>query len=154
ARNESSLPVRACRDRALHQLPASLRQGPYAAPRQIPQAFVSVARINEDDAFACGRVIKRGTGMFRYKLKELLPPRSIRTIKHLFSKLLQFFNADNSDRFRNGFPSIFVDGYSVLEFIEWHRIPYPRESKLSRLYASQWTRAKTNKRIVVLISKK
>src|SRR6266404_9796000 len=117
------LSVRACRDRFLHELPASLRQWPYAASAQIPQAFVSVARVNENDASACGRVVKRGARMFRHKLKERLAPRSIRIIKHLFAKFLEFFNTDDSDRFRDGFPPLVIDRFGVLKFFKWHRTP-------------------------------
>ena len=78
----------ACRDRFLHELPASLSQRPDAASGQIPQAFVSIARVNDNDAFACGCVVKRGARMFGDKPKERLPPRSIRIIKHLVAKLL------------------------------------------------------------------
>src|SRR6266446_6623035 len=117
------LSVRACRDRFLHELPASLRQWPYAAARQIPYAFVSVARVNENDASACGRVVKRGARMFRDKLKERLPPGSIRLIKHLFAKLLKFFNADGSNRFRDGFPPLVIDSFNDLEFFKWHGTP-------------------------------
>src|SRR4029450_13568892 len=140
----------ACRDSFLHQVPASFRQSPYAPPTQIPQAFVSVARVKKNDAFACGRVVKSGTRMFRDKLKERLPPRSIRIIKHLFAKFLELFNTDDSDRFRDGFPPISVDSFSVLEFFKWHRTTLFgdfRESELSRLYSSPWNRAKNNKTI-------
>src|SRR4030095_16435568 len=113
----------ACRDSFLHQLPASLRQWPYAAPAQIPQAFVSVARVKKNDTFTCGRVVKSGTRMFRDKLKERLPPRSNGFIKHLFAKLLEFFNADDSDRFRDGFAPFVVDSFSVLKFFKWHTTP-------------------------------
>jgi hypothetical protein len=61
--------------------------------------------------------------MFRYKLKELLPPRSIRLIKHLFTKLLEFSNADNTDRFRDGLSPLIIDSSNVLEFFKWHRAP-------------------------------
>src|SRR5215471_11710646 len=91
------LSTRASCDRLLHQLPACLGQRPYATPAQIPQAFVSVARVNKNDALACGRVVKSGTRMFRDKLKERFPPGSIRIIKHLFAKFLEFFNADDSN---------------------------------------------------------
>ena len=109
------------RDRFLHQLPTTLRQRPYAAPAQIPQAFVSVARVNKNDAFTCGRVVKGCTRMFRDKLKERLPPGPIRLIKHLFAKFSQFFNVDNANRFRDGLPSLVIDCVNVLEFFEWHR---------------------------------
>src|SRR6185503_6256541 len=112
--------MRAGRNRFLHEPSTSLGQWSQAATRQIPQAFVSVARVNENNAFACGRVIKCGARMFRDKLKERLPPRSIRIIKHLFSKLLQFVDADYSDRFIDGFSPLIVDSVSVLKFTEWH----------------------------------
>ncbi len=110
----------ACRDRFPHQLPTALRQWPYAASAQIPQAFVSVARIKKDDAVAYGSVVKNGARMFRDKLKECLPPGSIRLIKHLFAKLLKFFDADDPDRFGDRFTPLLVDGFDVDEFIEWH----------------------------------
>src|ERR1043166_4176070 len=134
----------ACRDRFLHQLSASLRQWPYAAPAQIPQPLVAVARVNKNDAFTCGRVGKSGTRMFREKLKERLPPRSIRIIKHFFAKFLEFFNADDSDRFRDRFPPLLVDSFSVLEFFKWHGTPSlvdSSESGLTGLYSSQWMAA-------------
>src|SRR5678816_3022881 len=117
------LSVRASRDRFLHEPPTSLGQWSYAAPRQVPQAFVSVARVNENDAFACGRVVKNCARMFRDKLKERLPLRSIRIVKHLFAKLLEFFNADDSDRFRDGFSPLAIDSFSVLKFFQWHKTP-------------------------------
>jgi hypothetical protein len=57
--------VRAWRDRFLHQLPTSLRQWSYAAPRQIPQAFIYVAAVKENDAFASIRLVKSGARIFR-----------------------------------------------------------------------------------------
>ena len=107
-------------DRFLHYLPTADRQWPYAASAQIPQAFVSVARIKKDDAFARVRVVKSAARMFRDKLKERLPPGSIRLIKHFFAKLLKFFNADDADRFGDGFAPLLVDCFDVDEFIEWH----------------------------------
>src|SRR5262245_1456177 len=84
--------------------------------------------------------------MFRYKLKELLPPWSIRIIKHLFTKLLKLFNADDANRFGDGFPSLVVDSFSVLEFFKWHKTRFfswiVSESRLNELYPSQWNRAK------------
>ena len=112
-----------CRDRFPHQLPTADRQWPYAASAQIPQAFVSVARIKKDDAVAYGSVVKNGARMFRDKLKERLPPGSIRLIKHLFAKLFEFFNADYSDRFGDGFPPLIIDRFGVLKFFKWHRTP-------------------------------
>src|SRR5438128_1905110 len=100
-------------DRFFHQLPASLRQWSYAASAQIPQAFVSVARIKKDDAVAYGSVVKSGARMFRDKLKERLPPGSIRLIKHLFAKLFALFNAAYSHRFGDGFTPLVVDGFDV-----------------------------------------
>jgi hypothetical protein len=69
-------------------------------------------------------MVKSGTRMFRDKPNERLPPRPIGIIKHLFAKLLQFFNADESDRFRDGFPPLSIDSFSVLEFFEWHRTSF------------------------------
>src|SRR5262249_40086457 len=83
--------------------------------------------------------------MFRDKLKECFAPRPIGRIKHLFSKLLQFFDADDSDRFRDGIPPLFIHIANVLEFIEWHIIFYfvnSCESELSRLYSIQCNGAK------------
>src|SRR5215471_18100219 len=68
-------------------------------------------------------MVKSGSRMFRDKLKELLPPRSIRIIKHLFAKLPEFFNANDSDRFRDGFPPLIIDSSNVLKFFKWHRTP-------------------------------
>src|SRR5262245_15761078 len=110
------LRVRASRDRFLHQLPTTLRQRPQSASAQIPEAFVSVARVNENDAFTCGSVVKSGTRMFRDKLKKRLPPRSIRIIKHLLAKLFEFFNADDSDGLCDSLASLVVDSVSVLKF--------------------------------------
>src|SRR5262249_44731592 len=91
------------------------------------------------------RVVKSSAGMFRDKLKERFPPRSIRIIKHLFAKLLQFFNADDSNGFRDRFAPFAVDGCSVLEFFKWHKTPLDlRESELSALYSSPGNRAKEN----------
>src|SRR5262249_49055905 len=108
------------RNRFLHEPPASLGQWSQAAARQIPQAFVSIARVNKNDAFACGGVIERSARIFGDKLKERVPPGSTRIIKHLFAKFLEFFNANGSDRFRDGFPPLLVDSFTVLEFIKWH----------------------------------
>ena len=107
-------------DRFLHQPPTSLRQWPYAASAQIPQAFVSVARVKKDDAVARVRVVKGAARIFLDQLKESLPPRPIRRIEDLFTKFLEFLNADYSDRFGDGFAPLVVDGFSVLEFFKWH----------------------------------
>jgi hypothetical protein len=61
--------------------------------------------------------------MFRDKLKERLPPRSIGRIEDFFAKFLEFFNADDSNRFRDGFPPLAIDSLSVLEFFKWHGTP-------------------------------
>src|SRR5262249_40984795 len=113
--------------------------------RQIPQPFVSVPRIKKDNAFACGRMVKGGTRMLRDKFKERLPPGSIGFIKHLVAKLSEFFNADDSDRLCDGLPSLTINSVSVLKFFEWHRPPLIsgfQKSELSRLYSTQWNRAK------------
>ena len=71
-------------------------------------------------------------------------------IENLFAKFLEFFNADDSNRFRDGFPPLVIDRFSVLEFFKWHRTTLfgdSRESELSRLYSSPWNRAKNNKTI-------
>lgn len=117
----------ACFDRFFHYLATSDRQWPYAATGQIPQPFVVIAGVKKNHAFACGRVVKRGIRMFRDKLKECLPPGSIGLIKHLFAKLLEFFDANDSNRFRDGFAPLVVDGLSILEFFKWHRILYSVE---------------------------
>jgi hypothetical protein len=97
--------VRACRDRFFHHLPTSLRQWPYAAPGQIPQAFIYVAAIKKNDTFARVRVVKSPAGIFLDQLKERLPPGSTGVIKDFFAKLFEFFNADWSDRFGDRFAS-------------------------------------------------
>src|SRR5436309_8788779 len=111
----------ACLDRFFHYLPTCHRQWPYAATGQIPQSFVFVAYVKKDHAFACGCVIKRCAGIFRNQLKERLSPRSVRLIKDLFAKLLEFFNANCSDRFGDGFAPLLVGSFNVEEFFEWHR---------------------------------
>ena len=99
----------ACRDRFLHQPSTSLRQGPQAASRQIPQAFVSVAGVKKDHALAGVRVVKSAAGMLCDELTGRLPPRSIRRIEDFVAKLFELFNGDDSDRFRDGFPPIVID---------------------------------------------
>jgi len=108
-------------DRFLHYLPASLRQRPYAAAGQIPQAFIYVAAIKKNDTFARVRVVKSPAGIFLDQLKERLPPGSTGVIKDFFAKLFEFFNADWSDRFGDRFASFPRDSVDVDEFIEWHR---------------------------------
>ena len=107
-----------------HQLPASLRQWSQAAARQIPQAFVVIAGVKKNHAFACGRVMKRSTRIFCDESKEFFPPGSTGVIKDLFAKFLEFFNVNYSYLFGDGFPLLVVDSVSVLEFFEWHRTPF------------------------------
>ena len=109
------------RDRFFHQLPTSLRQWPYAAPGQIPQAFIYVAAIKKNDTFARVRVVKSPAGIFLDQLKERLPPGSTGIIKDLFAKFFEFFKADWSDRFGDRFAPFPRDSVDVDEFIEWHR---------------------------------
>src|ERR1041385_6517957 len=114
------LSVRTSSDPFLHQMPASLGQWSQTTPWQVPQAFVSVTRVKKNDALACVRVVKSCARMLRDKLTGRLPSRSIRIIKHFFAKFLEFFNADDSDRFRDGLAPFVVDCFSVLKFFEWH----------------------------------
>src|SRR5262245_63716482 len=109
-----------CLDCFSHQLPASLRQWSQAAPREIPQAFIVIAGVKKNDALACRCVIERGTRIFLDQLKERLPPWSTGVIKNLVAKFFEFFNADWSDRFRDGFSPLVVHSFSVLEFFKWH----------------------------------
>jgi len=113
----------ACRDRFFHHLPTSLRQWPYAAPGQIPQAFIYVAAIKKNDTFARVRVVKSPAGIFLDQLKERLPPGSTGVIKDFFAKLFEFFDANDSDRFGDGFAPLVINSFSVLEFFKWHRTP-------------------------------
>ena len=53
--------------------------------------------------------------------RNVSPPWSIGRIENLFTKFLEFFNADDSNRFRDGFAPLVVDGFSVLKFFKWHR---------------------------------
>jgi hypothetical protein len=61
--------------------------------------------------------------MFRNKVKKRLPPWPIRLIKHLLAKLSQFFNADDSDRFRDRLTALVIDSANILEFFKWHTPP-------------------------------
>src|SRR5215471_2757704 len=103
-----------------HHLPTCHRQWSYAASAQIPQAFVCVARVKENDAFTRVRMMKRGARMFRDKFKERLAPGSIWLIRDLFAKLFEFFNADDSDRFGDRFAPLLI-AIRKIEFFEWHR---------------------------------
>ena len=114
---------RRCGDRFLHHPPACLRQRPYAAPGQIPQTFISVAAIKNNDASARVRVVKSPAGIFLDQSKESFPPGSIRRIEDLLPKLLKFFNADYSDRFGDRFAAVLIDGFDVLKFFKWHTTP-------------------------------
>src|SRR5262249_18369628 len=78
------------------------------------------------DALARRRVMKGCTRMLRDKLKKRLAPGSIRIVKHLFAKLPEFFNTNDSDRFRDGFAPLLVDRFDVEEFVEWHATPFAR----------------------------
>src|SRR6266481_5319837 len=130
----------ACFDRFFHYVPTSNRQRPYAATGQIPQPFVVIAGVKKNDALAGRCVVKRGTLIFGDQRKERLPPRSIGFIKDFFAKFLEFFNADDSARFRDGFAPLVIDGFSVLEFFKWHRTLYlvdSSESELNGLYSTQ-----------------
>jgi hypothetical protein len=40
------------------------------------------------------------------------------------AKLSQFFNADDSDRFRDRLTALVIDSFSVLEFFKWHGTPF------------------------------
>src|SRR6266496_121175 len=108
-------------DRFLHYLPTADRQWPYAATGQIPQPFVLVAAVKKNDAFARVRVVKSAARIFLDQLKESLPPRSIGRIEDLFTKFLEFFNTDDSNRFRDGFLPLVINSFNVLKFFEWHR---------------------------------
>ncbi len=108
-------------DRFFHYLPTCHRQWPYTAAGQIPQPFVVIAGVKKNHALACGRVVKLGARIFLDQLKESLPPRSIGRIEDLFTKFLEFFNTDDSNRFRDGFPPLVINSFNVLKFFEWHR---------------------------------
>src|SRR5437667_8646841 len=110
-------------DRFLHYLPTADRQWPYAATEQIPQPFVLIAGVKKNHAFACGRVIKGGARVFRDQSIEGFTPGPIRRIKDFFTKFPEFINADDSDRFGDGFAPLVIDGFSVLKFFKWHRTP-------------------------------
>ena len=43
-------------------------------------------------------------------------------MENLFGELLDFFNADYSNRLGNGLASFLVNAVDVVDFIEWHRI--------------------------------
>jgi hypothetical protein len=99
-----------------------------------------VADIKKNNAFACGRVMKCAGRIFCDELKERVPPRSIGRIEDLFPKLLEFFNANESNRFRDGFLPLFIDSFSVLEFFKWQGLLYSMdssESELNGLYSTQ-----------------
>ena len=42
-------------------------------------------------------------------------------VEDFFTKCLEFFNADNSNRFSDGFAPLIVDSVNVLKFFKWHR---------------------------------
>jgi hypothetical protein len=52
-----------------------------------------------------------------------LPPRSVGRVEDFFTKFLEFFNADGSNRFRDGFPPLVIDSFNALEFFKWHGTP-------------------------------
>jgi hypothetical protein len=104
-----------------HGLAAGGLQWSEAAPREEPYAFIFVAAVNNIDAIAHHGVVKCGTRILCNEPEERLTPGIIRIAKDLVPKLLQFFNADGTDRLRKGFAPLFIKIFKV-KFFEWHRM--------------------------------
>src|SRR6476619_3635934 len=109
-------------DRFFHHLPPWCRQRAHPTPVEVPQAFVYVAGVKNHDAFTRVRMVERRARIFRDELKQSLFPGIVGRMENLFGELLEFFNADCSNRLRDAFTAVVVDFVDVFEFIEWHRI--------------------------------
>lgn len=103
-----------------HDFPASRLQWSLAGAGQEPHTFVFVAAINDVDAVGCHCVMKRGARVFGDESEESFPPRIIGVREDLFADLLELFNADRSNRFRDRLAALFVKVLKV-KFFEWHK---------------------------------
>jgi len=108
-------------DRFLHHLPASRRQWALAASGQKPEPLIFGVAVKKNDAFVRNRVMKSGRWILGDQSEECIPPGLIGIVKDFFGKLLQFFHADGSDGFSDGFASLLVKVFEI-EFFEWHRV--------------------------------
>ncbi len=103
-----------------HDFPASRLQRSLAGAGQEPHTFVFVAAINDVNAVACHCVMKRSARVFGDESDESVPPRVLGVREDLFADLLELFNADRSNRFRDRFAALFIKVLKV-KFFEWHK---------------------------------
>jgi hypothetical protein len=103
-----------------HDFPPFRLQWPLASAGQEPHAFIIAAAVKDMDAVACHCVMERGARVFGDESEERLPPRIVDVMEDLFAELLELFNADCSNRFRDGFAALFIKALKV-EFFEWHK---------------------------------
>ena len=107
-------------DRFLHHLPASRPQWALAASGQKPEPLIFGVAVKKNDAFVRNRVMKSGRWILGDQSEECIPPGLIGIVKDFFGKLLEFFHADGSDGFSDGFTPLLVKVFEI-EFFEWHR---------------------------------
>ena len=79
--------MRSC-DHLLHDLAACRLQWSHAAPGQEPHAFVFVTAINNVDAVARDRVMKRRASVLGNELEESFAPWVIGVMENLLPKFL------------------------------------------------------------------
>jgi len=106
-------------DRFLHHLPAGRPQWALAASGQKPEPLIFGVAVKKNDALACHSVMKSWRWILGDQSEECIPPGLIGIVKDFFGKLLEFFHADGSDGFSDGFAPLFVDALGV-DLIEWH----------------------------------
>ena len=106
-------------DRFLHHLPTGRPQWALAASGQKPEPLIFGVAVKKNDAFVRNRVMKSGRWILGDQSEEYIPPGLIGIVKDFFGKLLEFFHADGSDGFSDGFAPRLVKVFEI-EFFEWH----------------------------------
>jgi|GraSoiStandDraft_27_1057306.scaffolds.fasta_scaffold39244_2 hypothetical protein len=107
-------------DYFLHDFPPSRLQWPLASAGQEPHAFIIAAAVKDMDSVACHCVMERGARVFGDKSEESLAPGIVGVNEDFFAELLELFNADCSNRFRDGFAALFIKALKI-EFFKWHK---------------------------------
>jgi hypothetical protein len=107
-------------DRFLHYLPAGRPQWALAASGQKPEPLIFGVAVKKNDAFVGNGVMKSGRWILGEQSKKRNPPGLVGIMKDLFAQLPEFFYADGSDGFSDGFAPLLVEVFEI-EFFEWHR---------------------------------
>jgi hypothetical protein len=110
-------------DRFLHHLPAGRPQWSLAAPGKKPESLIFGVAVKKNDTVARYGVMKSGRWILSDQPEECVPPGLVDIVKDLFRKLFEFFHADCSDGFGDGFAPLLVEMFEI-EFFEWHRIVF------------------------------